>query len=251
MHGNAELAKELSGALRLSLPPIAVCLSESEAVSAPRYEGKRVPAGCVFWQEAVQGPFVTEPLDHGLCSIGMYTHNMELSAQARQDLGDALKVFADIGYLPADQVPGIPVLAGQPRRVVYGPLASVSAPPDVVLLFVEPDQALIVTEATQVVDGGVAPAMGRPACAAIPAAVNGGRAALSLGCCGARTYLDALGPTVQMFALPGARLAEYVRQISTFSRANTTLARFHQLRRRDVERGLRPSVSQSLARLQQ
>jgi uncharacterized protein (DUF169 family) len=251
MANYADLSKELAGALRLSLPPIAVCLAESKPEGVSDYKGKRLPAGCVFWQEAAMGAFATQQADHGLCSIGMYTHNMDLSPDAQTDLGVALKVFADIGYLPSDQVDAISVLKERPRYVIYAPLESTPAAPDIVLLFVEPDQALIVTEATQIVDGGIAPAMGRPACAAIPAAKNIGRAAMSLGCCGARTYLDALGPSVAIFALPGQHLEDYVRQVSIFSRANKTLMRFHHLRRQDVERGFRPTVSQSLERLHQ
>ena len=251
MTSYAALAKELSGSLHLSLPPIAVCLMDSKPDGVPGYSGKKIAAGCGFWQEASSGAFATQQGDHSLCSIGMYTHNMELTPQAQTDLEDALRVFAEIGYLPMDQVSGIPVLSERPKHVIYAPLAATPAAPDVVLLFLEPDQALIVTEATQIVDRSVAPAMGRPACAAIPAAKNSGRAAMSLGCCGARTYLDALGPSVAMFALPGARLADYVNQIAIFSRANTTLMRFHQLRREDVERNLAPTISQSLGRLQQ
>lgn len=251
MNSYAALAKDLSGSLRSPLPPIAVCLMDSKPEGVPAYTGKRVAAGCGFWQEAAAGPFATDQSDHGLCSIGMYTHRMDLTPQAQKDLGDALQVFAQIGYLPADQVPGIPVLNEQPKHVIYAPLAETPASPDVVLLFVEPDQALIVTEATQIVDRSIAPAMGRPACAAIPAAKNSGRAAMSLGCCGARTYLETLGPTVAMFALPGARLSEYVNQISVFSRANSTLMKFHRLRREDVEHGKAPTVSESLVRLQQ
>lgn len=249
MNSYATLAGELSGALRLSLPPIAVCLTDSIPDGVSRYAGKKLAAGCQFWQEAAQGPFATDSGDHSLCSIGMYTHSLDLTPEAQTDLADALRVFADIGYLPTDQVPSIPVLRARPQHVIYAPLASTPVDPDVVLLFVEPDQALVVTEATQIVDGGVAPAMGRPACAAIPAAKNSGKAALSLGCCGARAYLDALAPSVAVFALPGTRLPDYVRQISIFSRANATLTVFHQLRKQDVESGLSPTVSQSLGRL--
>ena len=63
-------------------------------------------------------------------------------------------------------------------------------PPDMVLLFVNANQTLILSEATQQVENQNAPAMGRPACAIVPQVMNTGRAALSLGCCGARAYLD-------------------------------------------------------------
>ena len=94
------------------------------------------------------------------------------------------------------------------------------------------------------------PAMGRPACGVVPAVKNSGRAALSLGCCGARAYLDTLTPNLSLWALPGPRLAEYADRVAELSKANEVLTRFHKLRRKDVEAGGAPSVKQSLVRLE-
>ena len=62
--------------------------------------------------------------------------------------------------------------------------------------------------------------MGRPACAALPQALNAGNAVLSLGCCGARAYLDALDDRVSMWALPGLKIERYCAEISALARAN-------------------------------
>src|SRR6185369_3612634 len=132
------------------------------------------------------------------------THNMEASPAAQKDLGDALKVFADLGYVRAQDIPLIPVLANRPRAVIYGPLNQVPLPPDVVLLFVNADQTLILSEASQQLEGGLPPAMGRPACAVVPQAWNNNQSALSLGCCGARAYLDVLSNEIALYAIPGA-----------------------------------------------
>ena len=79
------------------------------------------------------------------------------------------------------------------------------------LLFVNANQTLILSEATQQVENQNAPAMGRPACAIVPQVMNTGRAALSLGCCGARAYLDVLTDDVAVFAIPGAKLEAYAQ----------------------------------------
>jgi uncharacterized protein (DUF169 family) len=121
--------------------------------------------------------------------------------------------------------------------------------PDIVLLFVNSNQTLILSEATQQVESQVAPAMGRPACAVVPQVMNTGRAALSLGCCGARAYLDVLPDDVAIFAIPGAKLAEYTERIEALSKANALLSRFHQIRRRAVEEGQNPTIKDSLAAL--
>ena len=54
----------------------------------------------------------------------------------------------------------------------------------------------------------------------VPHVMNTGRAALSLGCCGARAYLDILTDDVAIFAIPGAKLEAYTERIETLSKAN-------------------------------
>jgi hypothetical protein len=80
--------------------------------------------------------------------------------------------------------------------------------------------------------------------------MNTGRAALSLGCCGARAYLDVLTDGVAVFAIPGIKLDSYAQRIQALARANSMLSEFHQIRRRDVAAGQTPTVSDSLAALQ-
>jgi uncharacterized protein (DUF169 family) len=242
------LSRTLIDTLALARPPIAVSLVDEVPAGVPSFEG-RAPAGCVFWQEALASAFATSPSDHARCAVGMYTHNLARTPAEDAELGASLRVFADLGYVRAEDVPRIPVLAVRPRHVVYAPLASAPVRPDVVLLFVKPQEALIVAEATESVDGGLAPAMGRPACAVIPQAQSSGRAALSLGCCGARAYLDALTDDTALYALPGARLEAYVARIAELGRANQVLTRFHQVRRKDVAAGGSPTVAESLSRM--
>lgn len=102
----------------------------------------------------------------------------------------------------------------------------------------------------QQVEPGLPPALGRPACAVIPQAINTGKPALSLGCCGARAYLDVFTDDFALWALPGNRIADYAARIKVLADANTILTKFHELRRDDVAAGKSPSVNESLARLQ-
>src|SRR5262249_6248429 len=149
------------------------------------------------------------------------------------DRGDALAVFADLGYVRPEDIPLIPVLARRPSYVVYGPLAEAAAIPDVALLFVRADQTLVLSEASQSLEGGLPPAMGRPACAVIPQAKNTGRTALSLGCCGARAYLDVLTDDVALYAVPGERLEAFAGRVAELAKANDVLTVFHRIRRKD------------------
>jgi uncharacterized protein (DUF169 family) len=247
----ATIARTLTDALKLRQPPIAVCLRVAESLPAGvSAKAPRVAAGCVFWEKAAQGGFATSAADHANCAIGTFTHNLDTTPAHEIDRRDALRVFADLGYVRPEDIPAIPVLAERPRHVVYAPLAAAPVPPDVVLLFVRPDQTLILSEASQSLEGGFAPAMGRPACAVVPQVANTGRSALSLGCCGARAYLDALTDDVAVYAVPGARIEAYVQRVKELATANDVLTSFHALRRRDIDAGGTPTIQESLARLQ-
>ncbi|HEX5233947.1 MAG TPA: DUF169 domain-containing protein [Silvibacterium sp.] len=239
------LAQNLSKSLNLAQPPIAVCFADSIPDSVPAHAG-RAPAGCRFWEDAVAGAFATSSADHSRCAIGVHTHNLEPSPAQQTDLMDALKIFGELQYVTERDLPQIPVLQSRPKHVIYAPLAETPLPPDVVLLFVDASQTLILAEAAQQVDSQVAPAMGRPACAVIPQVMNTGRAALSLGCCGARAYLDVLTEGVALFAIPGARLEAYADRIAALAEANAVLSRFHSIRRRAVEAGETPTINDSL-----
>jgi uncharacterized protein (DUF169 family) len=249
MSENAEMAKNLVASLELTIPPIAVTFSDVAPAGVPQYDGI-VPAGCVFWQQAATRTFVTSAKDHALCSIGTHTHHLaEPGASHATELMDALKAMSDLDYVRAEEVAAIPVLHREVKYVVYGPLGECRIKPDVVLLFAHARQGLVLSEAIARVDQGVPPALGRPACAVIPQAFNHGSAALSLGCCGARAYLDALIDAVALWALPARKLGSYCAEIAILARANKTLTTFHARRREDVEAGKQPSVRQSLERL--
>jgi uncharacterized protein (DUF169 family) len=79
--------------------------------------------------------------------------------------------------------------------------------------------------------------------------MNTGRAALSLGCCGARAYLDVLTDDVAVFAIPGDKLEAYTRRIEALAKANGVLSKFHSLRRHAIAAGDTPTIKESLTAL--
>jgi uncharacterized protein (DUF169 family) len=249
MRNYKNLADDLMRCLDLALPPIAVSFCDSIPAGVTEFDGV-VPAGCVFWQLAATRTFATSAKDHELCSIGVHTHHMAQPAATHPaELKQALEAMSGLDYVRAEEVAAIPVLQREVKHVIYGPLADSPVDPEVVLLFANSQQGLVLSEAAGRVDKGVPPAMGRPACAVVPQVINHGYAAMSLGCCGARAYLDALSDSVSMWAFPGNKLEQYVEQIVVLARANKTLTAFHMCRREDVESGRRPTVQQSLERL--
>lgn len=246
MENYAALAQELVELLHLDQQPVAISFGDTAPGGIKEYDGQ-APAGCRFWQDAATSTFTTSAGNHELCAIGVHTHNLQTSPAQQKDLMDALKVFADLGYVRAEDVPQIPVLKNPAKFVTYAPLAEAPLPPDVVLLFVRADQTLILSEATQQIESDHAPAMGRPACAVVPQVMNSGRPAMSLGCCGARAYLDCFTEEKAVFAIPGQKIETYVDQIRTLTKANGILSQFHRLRRVQIAAGARPSIEESLA----
>jgi uncharacterized protein (DUF169 family) len=242
----SQLAETLARSLRLAQPPVAVCFPDLVPTSVPAYEG-HAPAGCSFWREAATVPFATSSSDHALCAVGSYTHNLDLSAAEQGELQESLAVFGNLGYVTSQDLPLIPVLNRRPKHVVYAPLAQSPLPPEVVLLFSDASQALIISEAVQQVEHRNPPALGRPACAVISQVANSGLAALSLGCCGARAYVDAFTADLVLCALPGGNLTRYVERIAALAAANSILSQFHKRRGQDVAAGATPTVKESLA----
>ncbi len=242
------LANAFQSTLDLAQPPVAMAFCDSPPEDVSAFEGS-VPAGCSFWERGASSLFVTSTADHALCGIGVHTHNLDAPSEDHGgELKSALEAMMGLDYVREDEIAKIPVLNRQAKHIVYGPLAQLPIKPDVVLLFAHAQQGLIISEAVQRVDGNTPPAMGRPACAVVPQVMNQGQAAMSLGCCGARAYMDILSDAVAMWALPGAKIERYLEEITSLAKANRTLSVFHQRRKADVANGEKPSVATSLSR---
>jgi len=120
----------------------------------------------------------------------------------------------------------------EPFRVaVYAPLAEAPLPPDVVLVRGHARQIMLVAEAARAAGlAGDAAAMGRPACAMIPAVLSGPGGVTSLGCIGNRVYTG-LGDDELYFTIPGPRVGDVVERLETVVRANQELEKYHEGRR--------------------
>lgn len=243
------LSGRLMDALALTVPPVAVSFQMEVQSSAPHPEAP-VPAGCKFWEIGSARPVLTGANDHRFCSVGIYTHNIEGAPESQlSELEETLSAMQGLDYVRPQEIESLPVLTGGSRYIQYGPLEQATHPPAVVLLFAQASQSLIVSEAIARVDDATPLAMGRPACALIPQVMNTGRSATSLGCCGARAYLDVLSDETALWGLVGEKLEGYVTEIETLAKANSILTRFHTQRRSDIESGSAPAVKESLSRL--
>jgi uncharacterized protein (DUF169 family) len=215
--------------LQLRVPPIAIGLFSEPPPGVERYADEAVPSGCSFWAQAQSGlTFYTLPEDH-LCAVGSYTHNMTPAAAAPLDLQDTVEFMVEQRYLEADDVPAIPTLSSSPSVVAYGPVDARAFEPDVVLVAAEPGRAMLLFEAAVRAGAGdpAATILGRPGCGAVPQAVNSGRAALSFGCIGNRTYTG-LPDSELYLSVPGASWDAVAAAAEEIVGANASMEAYYQ-----------------------
>ena len=173
------------------------------------------------------------PANHFNCVVGAYTHNVPLPPAREGETGQTLGMLFDLGYLKPEEVPGLPRLAKSPVAIAYSPLGDAEFTPDVILVACQPATAMLLGEAA--LQAGISnsvPAMGRPTCMALPAALETG-SLLSLGCIGNRTYTG-LGRDELYFAVRGKDLEALADALDIVARANQELQRYAEGRRAEL-----------------
>ncbi len=232
----AQLAGELTEALDLQVPPVAITFAGAAPADVPAFsapmpepaaDGRtgRVSAGCVFWVKAEDQVFSTIAADHGNCSVGLLTHGfVDL-----EEVGTNSDVAAllESGWVTAEQVPTIPVVSERPGAVVYAPLAVTPTEPSVVLLRLDARQLMVLSDAV--------PGLrieGKPQCHIVAAAHEQGDVVASVGCMLSRVRTGM--PDSQMTcAVPASRLAEVTAAVRRTVSVDATVA---ALARADAER---------------
>jgi uncharacterized protein (DUF169 family) len=106
--------------------------------------------------------------------------------------------------------------------IVYGPLSAFPVEPDLVVMWLRPRQAMIFSEAAGNADWastGDAKTLGRPACAALPAALSGSKPVISFGCAGMRTFTG-IDDDRLLAVVPGTKAAEVVASLESAAESN-------------------------------
>jgi uncharacterized protein (DUF169 family) len=223
-------AKQLQDLLGLQTAPVALTFRPTPPAHVPRVAAAG-PSGCSYWKRAALGEtFYTEAPDHYNCPIGAYTHGVDLPPDQAKELEAVVGQMIGLGYLRADEVPGIPRRQNGFGVAIYAPLAKAPLEPDVVLVCGNAKQMMLLAEATQAAGvGAESPLMGRPTCAAVPEVLRSGHSAASLGCIGNRVYTG-LTDDELYFALPGKQLGTVVEKLATIVHANRELESYHRAR---------------------
>lgn len=217
-----ELEREAAALLKSERRPVAVTFLDAPPANIQRFEGTE-PSGCSFWRLAAQGrTFYTVPEDHFNCAVGAYTHNIALSPQREKEAQHTLNMMFDLGYVKPEEVPLIPRLPKPPMAVLYAPLGDLDARPDIVLFALKPSGAMLLQEAASRAGvGSGIPALGRPTCMALPAALEHG-SITSLGCIGNRVYTG-LGDDEMYAVVRGRDLPLVMAALKTIANANAAL----------------------------
>lgn len=210
--------------------PVAVTFHDDPPGGVERI-GAPAPAGCSYWKLAAEGrSFYTAEEDHANCPIGAYTHGAEITPAVQQELQGMVGKMVEIRYIKMEDVAGIPRRPQPLRFVSYAPLSRASGTVDVVVMRGNARQMMLLAESAMA--GGLMsplPVMGRPACAVVPAAMESGKVATSLGCIGNRVYTGL--PDGEFYvAVPGASLGALLEAVRSIAVANRELEQFHQSR---------------------
>jgi len=225
----SHLANELRDALVLATPPIAITFHDDAPAGidafdapmpAPMDDGRtgRVPAGCVFWNHALDRTFSTVAADHANCSVGSVTHGFRTLDEVAGN--SDIATLLDAGWVTMDVVPQIPTVHTRPGSVTYGPLAATPVDPDVVLLRVNGKQLMVLTDAL--------PGLrieSKPQCHVVAVAKEAGEVAASVGCALSRVRTG-MAATDMTCAIPGKRFAEVVDAVVATAAADTRVARY-------------------------
>jgi uncharacterized protein (DUF169 family) len=229
MHETSQ-ADRLQALLGLRWPPIAVAFQASTPTDLERV-GSAGPSGCTYWKLAAEGKtFYTEAADHYNCPIGAFTHGIDLPPAQAQELEGLVGTMIGLEYIRQEEIPTIPRRDAPFSVALYAPLSEAPFDADVVLVRGNAKQMMLIAEAAGAAglsDGGAL--MGRPTCAMIPAAMQGGHVTTSLGCIGNRVYTG-LGDDEFYAAVPGSKLAPLVDKLATIVSANRELESFHRTR---------------------
>jgi uncharacterized protein (DUF169 family) len=220
----------LTDLLHLSSPAIAIAFTDTPPVGVSRVD-RSGPASCDYWRQAADGAtFYTVADDHKACPIGAHTHHVVTSPEEQQQLMGLIQNMVGLSYIKMEEVPSIPRRTTALRVAVYSPLGAAPVSPDVVLVRGNARQLMLVTEAAQLAGvAGVGPAIGRPTCAVLPAAINSEAVSASFGCVGNRVYTGA-SENEAYVAIPGTHLGAIADSLRTIINANTALEQFHRER---------------------
>lgn len=210
----------LMNLLWLAHEPIGV----SGADAAPPGQAAPAPSACTFWRRAERAAFSADAAAHANCKVGEHVMGFTLGEADQAQLGELVATMTGVAYILPEEVPAIPRLP-EHKAWQYTPLRAATSPPDLVLMWVDGRQAMLIQEAMGSAHWHAGKGLrttGRPACAALALAYHNGAAVLSFGCAGMRTFTE-ISDGSMLFVLPGELVEAMCRALAQTSQANAAV----------------------------
>ncbi len=198
----AEQHHQLKTLLRLAYDPVGVSgASDSDPITkglAP------APSACSFWRRAETASFTADAKSHTNCKVGAHVMGFSLAGEDMQALGALVQTMTGVSYIQPEEVPALPRLP-EHKAWRYTSLSAASSTPELVLLWIDGRQVMLVQEAMGSAhwkSGKGLRTTGRPACGALALAYHHAEAVLSFGCAGMRTFTE-IPEHYMLFVMPG------------------------------------------------
>ena len=228
-----QLSERMESRLALDSPPVAIAFVDRPPDGIEQFDGS-VPSSCTFWRRAETGVFYADAEAHRGCPIGAMVMGFPVEGSLHDDLMATVTRMVESFYLGPDEPQRLPAVTKPKSGIVYGPLRDFPVEPDLVLLWLTPAQAMLFAEAAGTVswtnlDNEV---FGRPACAALPIALEASRAALSLGCKGMRTFTE-ISEDRMLAVLPGGEAIMFCDSLDRTAEANETMLDYYAGRKEE------------------
>lgn len=226
------IANDLSTALELDTPPIAVAPSDGPPRGVAKFEGT-VPSACTLWRRAENAVFYATAEQHFGCPIGAMVMGFALPAPVEGELKRLVGLMVEGGYVEANEPARIPTLPTKTAGAVYGPLGRFPIDPAFVVMWLTPRQGMLLAEAsgaTYWTHSGPSGMLGRPACAALPTAAARGAATVSFGCIGMRTFTEIADDRL-LAVIPGREAPVVATALAATLEANRAMQVFYESRR--------------------
>lgn len=207
----ADAGSRISDMLGLETPPVALAfVSEPPPGIQAWTEG--APASCSYWIRAQSQTFFASADQHFNCPIGALTMGFARPAEVNARLEELVGQMLSIDYVTPEEVAKIPSIENESKGILYGPLEGFPGDPDLVLMWLVPQQGMVFNEASGRVSWGSGQQMvlyGRPACGALPVALRDDQPTLSAGCAGMRTFTEIAGDKM-LGVVPGRFVDDFV-----------------------------------------
>ena len=213
------IADQLTRQLGLEMAPVQITYLEEPPRGIPEHPGG-VPSVCTFFAYGTRSAFYAGLPKHEDCEIGAFVLGIPPQGAGAERLMSTIGTMQKEGYLNPGEEAKVPHNAAAPKYVAYGPLGSFAFDPTGVLMFTNPQGAMLAAEAAgSSPEVWSVPMNGRPMCAIVPILNQGAATALSLGCTGSRIYTE-IGADKMVVGVKGDRLRDFSKKLDRIMRAN-------------------------------